>query len=50
MALTTCGRVFSWGKGDRDMKVGQNDYHEPMNLFENKQFKGASDLSFVQIS
>jgi E3 ubiquitin-protein ligase HERC2 len=50
MALTTCGRVFSWGKGDREMSVSQSDYFEPKNLFENKQFKNSSDLSFVQIS
>ena len=50
MALTTCGRVFSWGKGDREMSVSQNDYYNPLNLFDNKQFKNASDLSFIQIS
>ena len=50
MALTTCGRVFSWGKGDREMSLSQNNYYEPMNLFDNKQFKNSSDLSFIQIS
>lgn len=49
MCLTTWGRVFSWGKGDRDMKISQNDYYVPMNLFENKHFK-SFDLSFVQIA
>lgn len=49
MCLTTWGRVFSWGKGDRDMKVSQNDYYIPMNLFENKHFK-SFDLWFVQIA
>ena len=49
MWLTTCGRVFSWGKGDRDMKISQEDYFVPMNLFENKHFK-SFDLSFVQIA
>jgi len=50
MALTTWGKVFSWGKGDREMSSGLFDYFEPMNLFESKQFKGATDLSIVQIS
>jgi hypothetical protein len=50
MALTTCGRVFSWGKGDREMSLGLKDYYEPMNLFESKQLRGTSDLSIVQIS
>ncbi|CAI2368125.1 unnamed protein product [Moneuplotes crassus] len=50
MALTTCGRVFSWGKGDREMSLNQDDYYKPMNLFDSKQFKNSSDLSFVQIA
>lgn len=31
--MTTCGKVFSWGTGDKDIKAGVS-YHEPWNVFD----------------
>lgn len=49
MALTNCGKVFSWGKGDRDLRVNMDDYYEPKNVFDLKRYR-ALDLYFVSIS
>lgn len=34
MAITNCGKVFSWGKGDRDMRSNADDFYEPKNSFD----------------
>ena len=49
MALTTCGKWFSWGKDNTDNKSGRSDFYKPRNLFEDKHFKNY-DGSFAQIS
>jgi alpha-tubulin suppressor-like RCC1 family protein len=49
MVLTNCGKVFTWGKGDRDMRVNASDFFNPMNNFEHQRFKGL-DLYFTNIA
>jgi alpha-tubulin suppressor-like RCC1 family protein len=34
LVMTNCGKVFSWGKGDRDMRTGVTDFYEPRNPFD----------------
>lgn len=29
MVLTKCGKVFTWGKGDRDTKYNLDDFYLP---------------------
>jgi alpha-tubulin suppressor-like RCC1 family protein len=33
LVLTTCGKVFNWGQGDKEMK-SQSNCSEPWNVFE----------------
>lgn len=49
IALTNCGKVFTWGKGNRDMKNSMHDFFEPKNIFDQQRFK-ALDLFFEKIS
>lgn len=43
--LTTCGKVFNWGQGDKEVKTQMN-YYEPRNVFENIDSKE----EFIQVA
>lgn len=49
ICLSACGKVFTWGKGDRDMRASSNDYFDPIDPFDNQKFK-KEELSFIEIS
>lgn len=46
LCLTTCGKVFNWGTGDKDIKAGVS-YHEPRNVFDMNQTENKDEFIMI---